>query len=64
MEPAARVAVHGKGEAAYLNISSTQHELIESLIPNKSERIQILHHAFTYGLNKTAFLVGGPEGNL
>ena len=56
--------IYGRGEAAYLKISSSQHKLIETLIPDKSERIQILHHAYTYSCNKTTFLVGGPEGNL
>lgn len=32
----------------------------EKLIPNKSERIQILHHAYTHGCKQTTLLVGGP----
>ena len=56
--------VLGNGEAAYLQVSSSQQELLRELIPNSSERIQILHHAYTYGSDKTTFLVGGPEGNL
>ena len=37
---------------------------VEKLIPNKSERIQILHHAHAYGCKQTTLLVGGPEGHL
>eukprot|EP00986_Skeletonema_menzelii_P000918 scaffold258_cov80-Skeletonema_menzelii.AAC.1 len=64
LEPSARVYVDGRGEAAYLEISSSDQKLMEELIPKSSERIQILHHAYTYGLNKTVFLVGSPEGRL
>ena len=64
LDPRQQREVIGNGEAAYLQVSSSQQQLLQELIPNSSERIQILHHAYTYGSDKTTFLVGGPEGNL
>lgn len=51
-------------QSVYYQISSSQRDLLAELMPKKSERIQIIHHAFTYGANKTSFLVGGPHRNV
>jgi hypothetical protein len=53
-----------RGKAPYLHVSSSEREKLNALIPNASERIQILHHAATYGRNRTTFLVGDPQGKL
>ena len=47
----------------YCSISSSDRQMAK-LIPDKSERIQILHHAYTYGTNRTTFLVGNPQGKI
>lgn len=53
-----------KGLAVYMEVTSSQRNLLAELIPKASERIQILHHAFTYGTNKSAFLVGNSRGKV
>ena len=52
------------GLAVYTQVSSSQHQFIAELIPKASERIQVLHHAYTYGANKTMFLVGNSAGKV
>lgn len=51
------------GHAMYCSITSSDRQMAK-LIPDKSERIQILHHAYTYGTNRTTFLVGNPQGKI
>ena len=34
------------------------------IIPDGSERVQILHHAYAYGTNQATFLVGDPQGKI
>ena len=53
-----------QGDAVYMRVSSSDRELLQKLIPNKSERIQILHHAFTYGRDTTTLLVGDAQGRI
>ena len=50
------------GRAIYLRVSSQDHILLEELIPSQSEKIQILHHAYTYNRDTVAYLVGDPAG--
>ena len=38
--------------------------LLAELIPSESERIQLMHHGYTYGLDKVAYLVGDPHGDV
>ena len=52
------------GSAVYLRLSSQEKDLIEELIPCPSERIQTLHHAYTYGRQTVTFLVGDPHGRI
>ena len=52
------------GSAVYLRVSSDDQDLLNELIPNSSERVQILHHAYTYNRNTVAFLVGNPQGRI
>jgi hypothetical protein len=48
----------------YLEVSASNWQLLAKLIPKDSERIQILHHAYTYGKLMTAFIVGCPNGKI
>lgn len=52
-----------EGHAVYMKVSSQAQEL-NDLIPDSSERIQLLHHAYTYGHNSVTYLVGNPTGNI
>eukprot|EP00956_Cyclotella_meneghiniana_P031813 scaffold85070_cov113-Cyclotella_meneghiniana.AAC.1 len=52
------------GDSVYCAVNANDHYSLTKYIPDKSERIQILHHAYTYSANQTTFLVGGPEGNI
>ena len=52
------------GKAVYHKVSSNERELMTKLVPDGSERIQILHHAYTYGAKQTTFLVGDPRGKI
>ena len=49
------------GETVYYQVSSSSPHLPD-LIPNESERIQCLHHAYTYAAKQTTFLVADPHG--
>lgn len=51
------------GDSVYCAINSSDRQMAK-FIPDKSERIQILHHAYTYGTNQTTFLVGDPQGKI
>ena len=51
------------GKALYLQVSSSDKDLDE-LIPTASEKVQILHHAYTYGRKKTIFAVGNHRGEI
>ncbi len=64
LHPSTQVSTEGQCQAAYLKISSSLEVLIQKLIPNSSERIQILHHAYTYSRKQTAILVSDPKGKL
>ena len=52
------------GRAVYLRVSSSEEDLLAELIPSKSERIQTMHHAYTYGRDTVAYLVGDPHGTI
>ena len=52
------------GKAVYLRVSSGEESRLAELIPSKSERIQLLHHAYTYGRDTVAYLVGNPQGSI
>ena len=51
------------GKTVYMRISSEDPRLSE-FIPDSGERIQILHHAYTYGQNTTAFIVGNAQSKI
>ena len=53
-----------KGLSVYTVVSSSQHHLIAELIPKASERIQVLHHAYTYEATKAMFRVGNLGGKV
>jgi hypothetical protein len=53
-----------RGEAVYIEVSTSQRDFLKDLIPKASELIQLLHHAFTYDSRKAAFLVGNKRGEL
>ena len=55
---------HSLGKAVYYAVHSRDRGLMAELIPQESERIQILHHAYTYGTTQTTFLVGDPRGKI
>ena len=55
---------HSMGKAVYCAVHSSDRELMAELIPQASERIQILHHAYTFGTTRTTFLVGDPRGKI
>lgn len=52
-----------QNKAVYLEVSSSSPFLSE-VIPSTKERVQVLHHAFTYKNDRTALLVGDPHGNI
>ena len=52
------------GRAVYVRVSSREQNKLAELIPAESERIQILHHAYTYGLDTVTYLVGDPQGSI
>ena len=52
------------GKAVYLRVSSGEESRLAKLIPSESERIQLLHHAYTYGRDTVAYLVGNPQGSI
>lgn len=61
-EDNAYVAIES-GQAIYLSLSvANDRDLLKRLIPAKSERIQLLHHAYTYGIRKVVYLVGNGIG--
>ena len=43
---------HSLGKAVYYAVHSRDRGLMAELIPQESERIQILHHAYTYGTTR------------
>lgn len=51
-------------DAMYMHVSSSDRKMLHELIPDKSERTQLLHHAFTYGRNTTTLLVGDAQGRI
>ena len=52
------------GHAVYLRVSSRDQTELAELIPSEAERIQLLHHAYTYNRDTVAYLVGDPRGNV
>ncbi|KAL7459870.1 hypothetical protein ACHAWC_011885 [Mediolabrus comicus] len=64
LDISARITAEANGHAVYKHISSSQQDLLKKFIPNSNERIQILHHAYTYSRKRTTLLVGGPDGKL
>ena len=52
------------GRAVYARVSTQDKDLIAELIPSQSERIQIMHHAYTYGRDMVTYLVGDPQGRV
>lgn len=52
------------GDAVYLRVSALYQELLAELIPSSSEKIQLMHHAYTYDREKVAYLVGDPNGDV
>ena len=50
-------------QAIYMRISSGD-PMLADLIPDFNERIQILHHAYTYSKDTTTFLVGNAQGKI
>ena len=60
----ATVTAMARNDALYLRVDSADRELLHKLIPDKSERIQILHHAYTYGRDTTSLLVGDAQGRI
>ena len=52
------------GDAVYLRVSTIDQELLSELIPSKSERIQLMHYAYTYDRETVTYLVGNPNGDV
>jgi hypothetical protein len=51
-------------KSVYIQVKASEFDLLVELIPKSSELIQAIHHAFTWGTNRTSFLVGGPDGKI
>ena len=52
-----------QNKAVYLEVSSGS-PILSEVIPSTKERVQVLHHAFTYKHDRTTLLVGDPQGNI